>query len=248
MTSSQNTNVHTHSASTRERAVVLLSGGLDSVTALVKAMEQYDVVRAVTANYGQRAFEQEKAAAQQIALHYGIRHFIVDLTWMMTLLPQALGNESDDVVAGLPQGTVQQNRSDVPDSTVNVWVPNRNGVLLNIAAAFAEADGANIIIFGANADEAQGFPDNTEAFRDTVTASLRYSTLNHVRVETPVGQMRKHEMIAYAVAHDMPLDKIWSCYESGKAHCGVCASCKLLKEAIALQQNKVLTVEPAFLA
>jgi 7-cyano-7-deazaguanine synthase len=113
-------------------------------------------------------------------------------------------------------------------------VPNRNGVLLNIAASFAEARGAKSILFGSNREEAEaGFPDNTEDFRERINESLEFSTKNHVKVVAPVGKLYKRAIVAEGLRLGVPFDRIWSCYGPHEKHCGTCDSCKLLKKAIA---------------
>jgi 7-cyano-7-deazaguanine synthase len=204
------------------KAVVLLSGGLDSTLALAETLQTHAVPLALTFDYGQRAAEPEKAASAQLAAHFGVPHQVVPLPWLAQLLPNALHPERQ-------AGEEEQ-------GTRRVWVPNRNGVFLNIAAAFAEKLGAEAVVFGANADEAEGFPDNTEAYRDALTQAFRYSTLNQVRVLTPVGHLSKAQILARGLALGVPLHLIWSCYEAGnaQAHCGVCPSCGLLQQALSL--------------
>lgn len=214
---------------TSQRSVVLLSGGLDSTVALAEALTHGEVVLALTLDYGQRAREAEKIAARAIARHYDLRHDIVELPWYHALLPQALARRAYGEPVPTPVEAVDPA---IPEGTRAVWVPNRNGVLLNIAAAYAEAMGADAVVFGANADEAQGFPDNTLAFRDALTASLAFSTLRHIRVLTPVGAWSKAQIITRGVALGVPLRAIWSCYGLGPLHCGLCASCQLLAQAL----------------
>lgn len=204
------------------RAVALLSGGLDSVVALSLAREAGEVALALTFDYGQRAAAREKDAAEHIAAHYGIPHQVVALPWLRDLLPQALDARETTSEDG-----------DVMDVR-RVWVPNRNGVFLNIAAAFAEAKGADSVLFGANLEEGADFPDNTPAFRDAITQSLAYSTLNRVQVVTPVGHLDKPGIVQAGLRLNAPLHLVWSCYEANTQHCGVCASCLRLRNALAM--------------
>lgn len=217
-------------------SVVLLSGGLDSVVAFAEAVKAGGVSLALTFNYGQRAFAMEQKAAKAICAHYNISHQVIHLPWLEMLLPQALSlKKSPGIVPNLP--TPDYSSSSVPEGTKQVWVPNRNGVFLNMAAAFAEAYGSTKVVFGANADEAQGFPDNTEAYRDQLTKTFEYSTLNKIKVWTPVSGLTKAQIVQRGIDLNVPLDKVWSCYEAGPIHCGLCASCLLLKSAIAQSSN-----------
>lgn len=177
-------------------------------------------------NYGQRAVAREQRAVEALTQHYGIALTTLTLDWLAQLLPVGLapshqaGSVSNQQAGGLP--------------TQAVWVPNRNGVLLNIAASLAEAYGGDAVWFGANLDEANaGFPDNSEAFRQRITESLAYSTLTHVKVEAPLAQLTKADTVALAHKLGLPFAHVWSCYEADALPCGLCASCQLLKGALA---------------
>jgi 7-cyano-7-deazaguanine synthase len=91
---------------------------------------------------------------------------------------------------------------------------------------------AQVILFGANAEEAERFPDNSEAFRERVNAELEFSTLNHPRVECPMGHLDKARIVDRAVALNVPLQHIWSCYTDMEAQCGQCPSCYRLRQAL----------------
>ncbi len=237
-------------ANTMPRTVALLSGGLDSSVATALARETSDVVLGITFNYGQRAFEQEVIAAERMARYFDIPFKVVDLPWMAALLPEDLSPRLQPVpmidvpTTSLPElgvssdfGTLNEVNSDV---LTPIWVPNRNGILLNTAAAFAEKMSANHVVFGANADEAEDFPDNTMDFVTAMNRSLYFSTRNHVEVIAPVATLSKAKIIAEGQRLQVPLHVIWSCYEQGKqpkttdvaTHCGVCSSCQRLKQAL----------------
>ncbi len=202
---------------TMRKSVVLLSGGLDSLLGLWLAKQQGQVVLAVLANYGQRAFKKECSAAQHIADWAEVPLQIIALPWLSQWLPV---------------GMVADNESPKQAATADVWVPNRNGVLLNVAAAAAEAMGASHVVFGANLDEAAGFSDNTQQFVDDTNAALQLSTQTGVQVWAPVAGMTKADMVALALENNLPLQHIWSCYNAGAQHCGVCLSCQHLKQAL----------------
>jgi 7-cyano-7-deazaguanine synthase len=207
-----------------EAAIVLLSGGLDSTIALADTLSRMPVSSVLTFNYGQRAVQQELKATQAIAAHYQVQHRIIALPWVQELLPKALQQgDTNPPASALSQAEL----FDVE----RVWVPNRNGLFLNIAACFAEAANVNTIVFGANAEEGQDFPDNTPAFRDALNKTLAYSTLSGVRVETPVGQLNKADIIQLGIALNVPFHLIWSCYENQEQQCGQCPSCLRVKAA-----------------
>lgn len=213
--------------SSQPKAIALLSGGLDSTVSFGLAHATHTLVLALTINYGQTAFAQELKAATSLAQHYGVPHQVVDLPWLANLLPPAM-----DKTVMQPAWTADS-QTDDPGfwEASGVWVPNRNGLLINLAGCFAEYHQAEVIIFGGNADEAEAFADNTEAFREAITHSLRFSTLNQVRVECPVGTKTKAEIVQLAQQHAIPLDTVWSCYTDNPTPCGHCPSCVRLNSA-----------------
>lgn len=220
----------------RKKAVALLSGGLDSTVTLADGFQRYDVILALTFNYGQRAFGKEIRASRQIADYYGIRHEIIALPWLSDLLPRAMMVRKEGREPAIPKEWVNANEQTESFLEAKpVWVPNRNGLFLNIAATFAEALQAEVILFGSNLDEAERFPDNTEAFRERINKAFEFSTLNHPRVECPMGLLTKSQIIDRAKALNVPLHLIWSCYTDADVQCGHCPSCYRLKSS--LQQS-----------
>ena len=217
----------------RKSCIVLLSGGLDSALSLAEVVITHDVKLALTFNYGQRAFSKELEASEALASHYKVPHHVLSLPWYRELLPEAMNAEENFDWTK----TTSQNESFFEAKPV--WIPNRNGVMLNIAAAFAEAHEANTVVFGANAEEGERFPDNTEAYRDKVATALHDSTLTHVDVLCPVGAMTKSMMVVRAQEIGLPLRLIWSCYTDNNSHCGRCPSCFRLERALGSMSRSV---------
>lgn len=118
------------------------------------------------------------------------------------------------------------------ESAEKVWVPNRNGLFLNIAAAFADSYGYDYIIFGANKDEGQTFSDNTEEFRADISKVFEKSTLKKPKVIAPLINCSKDDIVKIAADNNVPLELVRSCYSSDSIHCGVCESCEHLKHAL----------------
>ncbi len=218
-------------------AIVLLSGGLDSTVALAEILQDCPVACVLTFDYGQRAAKQELRATRAIADHYQLNHRVIALPWLADLLPQALSATDPDwlpdSVPGRDPNETQWDALSVEQvMDVNaVWVPNRNGLFINIAACFAEAMNVKNIVFGANAEEGVDFPDNTPAFRDQLNQVFGFSTLTGVTVETPVGNLQKKDIIERGLKLNVPFHLIWSCYENGERQCGKCPSCVRLKAA-----------------
>jgi 7-cyano-7-deazaguanine synthase len=204
--------------------VVLLSGGLDSTTALAMAAEKgYDIV-ALTFDYGQR-HDKEVESARQVAEHYGVkRHIVIDLD-MGRYLNSSLTDASQEV----PADGVERDR---PAMIPNTYVPGRNIVFLSVASAIAEGMGADSVVIAANAVDYSGYPDCTpefiEAFQETLAVGTKRGVDGRpVRVDAPLLRMAKAEIVREAARLGAPLELTWSCYNGGGKACGVCDSCRL---------------------
>lgn len=210
------------------RFIVLLSGGLDSVVNFKCATDNGSVESAVTFDYGQAASENEKRAAAECARRLGVRHEVVDLGWYRDLLPQAMSG-IEEAAAYEPED-IGDSRSMLKEA----WVPNRNGVFVNIGAAFAEASGAHAVVIGLNREEARVFPDNSEAFMKSATGALKISTLSGVEVVSFTAALTKREIVHLGIENASPLDLVYSCYRASpdQRMCGECQSCVRLKTAL----------------
>lgn len=204
------------------KGIILLSGGLDSLVSLGLGIEKYGISLALTFDYGQKALEQEIMTSKNICDYYKIEHKVIKLDWLKNVTHTALVEDKE-----LPEGI------DNPgDSAKSVWVPNRNGLFLNIAGSFADGNDYDYIIIGANKEEGQTFPDNTQEFIDRVNAEFEFSTQKHPKVVAPLINYDKNDIVKQAIEHNIPLEFVRSCYSDGKKHCGKCESCTRLKNAL----------------
>ncbi len=203
----------------RSRCIVLLSGGLDSVVALALARRRYRVVFALTFDYGQRAIRPELKAAGAVCRYFGVRHCVLDISWLGLISRSALTQSN-------PAGYRRLVSVD------DVWVPNRNGVFLSIAAAIAESAGVRHVVAGFNREEAREFPDNRRAFVEAFNKALGFSTRGKVRVTSLVGRLDKSEIVRIGIKHGVPFQFVYSCYLGRKRMCGKCISCRRLKDAL----------------
>lgn len=213
-------------------SVVLLSGGLDSSANLALAVERDSVVLALTADYGQRAFSRELEAAREFARYYGVRHEVVDLRWLGRLGGSALTEASRAMPS--PGSSQLDDRAICEESARAVWVPNRNGVFLNVAAAWAERMGAARVVLGFNREEAATFPDNSGAFLRAASAALEFSTGGRVQAFSYTTEMDKREIVRALVglSRPFPFERVWSCYEGEARPCLRCESCRRLERAM----------------
>ncbi len=217
-----------------KKGVVLLSGGLDSLVSIAAAGDFCKVELALTFDYSQRAVEEEIEASSKIADFYGIEHMVVKLPFLSEITNNALVDEC----ANLEFKTLDEN------SAKAVWVPNRNGLFLNIAASFADSKKYDYVIIGANKEEAGTFPDNSEEFLTRADEFFKFSTMVQPKILAPLKNLEKYEIINLAIEKSAPLEFLKSCYNSkeisGKKHCGKCESCKRLHNAILKSVNKDL--------
>ena len=197
------------------KGVAILSGGLDSTVSLAAATRKMDVVLALTFDYGQRAAKREREASAKIAKHYKIPHRVVPIPWLAGLTTTALVNRK----SALPRNEMSER------SAKAVWVPNRNGVFIEISAAHAEALGATRLITGFNREEAATFPDNSVPYMKAVSRALSFSTANGVKVVSFTGALDKRGIVRLGRRLDAPIDLVWPCYEGGRDWCRTCESC-----------------------
>ena len=215
------------------RSLVLLSGGLDSAANLALAVEQDLPVLAMTIRYGQRAEEAEVLAAEKLCRYYGVPHQVIDARWLGEISQSSL-NKMDQAVPQLKTSELDQ--LDVIEKTAKaVWVPNRNGVFIHIAAAYAESLKIDRVLLGFNSEEAVTFPDNSVEYLRAVNQALYFSTANHVQVYSYTVAWNKKQIIQELgkLKTRFPLEDVWSCYLGGPQACGMCESCKRLTRAIA---------------
>jgi 7-cyano-7-deazaguanine synthase len=214
------------------RAVVLLSGGMDSCVSAAIAHERHGAgnVAALHASYGQRTEARERRAFTEIADFYGIRERLVaQLDHFRAIGGSALTDRKiavpeDELGVPGPHG-------DIPVT----YVPFRNAHFLSVAVSWAEAIGAEAVYIGAVAEDSSGYPDCRpeyyRAFQELVRVGTRPET--KIEIVTPVITLKKSEIIRRGVELGAPLHLTWSCYQSEDAACGACDSCLLRLRAFA---------------
>lgn len=209
-------------------AVLLLSSGLDSAANLVLS-DGFQVKVALTIDYGQKGAIRELHHAHLLAKYFNIEHVSFDLGAFkkLTSAKSALFGTGD-----VPVPTSLDDLGVTTKSASAVWVPNRNGVLLSLAAALAESRGLQAVAVGFNAEEAVTFPDNTPVYMRAMTESWRYSTSNKVEVVSSTAELTKKQIVERLSAKGFPFELLWSCYQGGLQHCGRCESCQRLKRAL----------------
>ncbi len=216
-----------------EKAVVLLSGGMDSCvcTAIASGRHGADKVALLHAGYGQRTEARERQAFEGIADFYGVRErLVVRLDHFRAIGGSAL----TDAKIAVPENEL--NKAGPHGSTIPVtYVPFRNAHFLSVGVSWAEAIGANFIYIGAVAEDSSGYPDCRpeyyKVFQELIGVGTRPETL--IEIVTPVIAMKKSEIIRKGIELSAPLHLTWSCYQSEQEACGVCDSCLLRLKAFA---------------
>lgn len=208
------------------KAVVLLSGGLDSATSAAQAISDGYELLALSLHYGQR-HDRELAAANQVAEHLGIKeHFRVDVN-----LAQWGGSALTDQTLDVPTDGVQSGVIPV------TYVPGRNTVFLAIALSLAEAKGAEAIYLGINAVDYSGYPDCRPEYLEAVQHLATLSSKaglegNAPKLIAPLVMDSKVDIVQRALRLGLPIQLTWSCYQGEDEPCGLCDSCRIRDRAL----------------
>jgi 7-cyano-7-deazaguanine synthase len=213
--------------SVADRAIVLLSGGMDSCVCTAIACERHGAgnIALLHASYGQRTEKRERKAFEQIADFYKVyQRLVVTLDHFRAIGGSALTDKGikvpeNDSESAAPGG-----------STIPVtYVPFRNAHFLSVGVSWAEAIGARAIYIGAVAEDSSGYPDCRPEYYRVFQELIRVGTKPETEIEmvTPVIQLKKSEIIRRGVELGAPLHLTWSCYQGEDAACGKCDSCLL---------------------
>jgi 7-cyano-7-deazaguanine synthase len=215
------------------KAVVLLSGGMDSCVSAAIALEQHGAenLALLHASYGQRTEKRERRAFEEIADWLEVRErLVVQLDHFRAIGGSALTDKriavpENELGAPGPQGSA------IPVT----YVPFRNAHFLSVAVSWAEAISAGAVYIGAVAEDSSGYPDCRpeyyRVFQELIRAGTRPET--HIKIVTPVINLKKSEIIRRGIALGAPLHLTWSCYRSEDLACGACDSCLLRLRAFA---------------
>ncbi len=207
-----------------KKAVVLLSGGLDSTTTLYYALDKGYKCEALIFDYGQRHKRELKSAvsvAKMARVPYQILK--ISLPWK--------GSSLLDSRYSLP---VTRSLKAIGRGIPSTYVPARNTIFLSFALSFAEASGAQAIFIGANSIDFSGYPDCRPAFYRAFERVIEQGTkARKIKIITPLINLTKEQIVKLGRELGAPLEKTWSCYAGGKEPCGVCDSCVLRAKGFA---------------
>lgn len=201
-----------------KKAVVLLSGGMDSaVCAAIAKNDGYNIY-VLHVNYGQRTNKKEMSCAKNLANYYNALDFkVIGLDFLKEIGGSGLVDSSIELPTSETGG--------IPPS----YVPFRNSILLSLATAWAEVVGAGAIYYGANSIDFSGYPDCRpsffEAFQKLIDNGTKDET--NIKLMTPLGYMSKSDIVKKGIELRVPFENTWSCYTENDNACGVCDSCRL---------------------
>ena len=207
---------------TRSKAVLCLSGGMDSCVCAAIAARDHDVY-ALHFSYGQRTEARELQAAQEVARLTGAKEF---MPLKVDLFRRIGGSALTDATIAVP--VASHDESQIGAEIPVTYVPFRNAHFLSAAVSWAEVLGAKTILIGAVEQDSSGYPDCRPAYYDAFNELIRMGTREgDIRVETPLIRMKKSEIVRLGVELGAPLHVSWSCYSGEQEACGICDSCVL---------------------
>jgi 7-cyano-7-deazaguanine synthase len=217
-----------------DKALVMLSGGLDSATCIYWAKEKYSEVIAITFNYFDRLAQEKRASAQLVGAA-GINSMIeIDLPFV-----KEAGNSS--YYRGRFKGDPHSNTQE------SSYVPARNMIFYSIGAHYAEYLGAKWIIGGHNLHDSKFFKDASKKFIDKINILFKEGCLlcndQSYQILLPLSRMNRKQIIRLAIKLKVPLGLTWSCHREGTMHCGSCYACRQRLEAF----DQLGLKDPAFI-
>ncbi len=205
----------------KELAVCLVSGGMDSLVTAAIASSLHENLAFLHLNYGQKTEQRELVSFKKIAEHYHVatsHQKIIDVSFLKQIGGSSLTDDKIEVKK------FKGDSEEIPDS----YVPFRNTHIIAMAVSWAEVIGAKKIYIGAVYEDSSGYPDCRPSYYQAVNALIKQGTKNgDIEVITPVINLKKEEIVKKALELQAPLEFSWSCYERNDKACGVCDSCAL---------------------
>lgn len=203
------------------KVVVLVSGGIDSVTALYDAHQKHEVVGSLGFDYGSKHNHRELPLATFHANKLGLSHRSVRLAFMNEMFKSDLLKSGGEI----PEGHYEE------ETMKQTVVPFRNGIMLSIAAGYAESVGAEGVVIAAHAGDHAIYPDCRETFMKSMGASIEAGTYAGIRLLRPFIGLTKARIVAIGAELGVDYSRTWSCYKGGDRHCGRCGTCVERREA-----------------
>ena len=202
-------------------SVLILSGGMDSVTLLYEYRDA--IALAVSFNYGGNHNKKEIHFAKIHCERLNIKHIVIDLAFMKTYFKSSLLEGGDKI----PEGNYDD------ENMLSTVVPFRNGIMLSIAAGIAENNKMQYVMLANHAGDHAIYPDCRPEFVEAMNNAIHFGTWNGVQLLTPYTMLTKAEIAMKGKELGIDYSETWSCYKGLEHHCGVCGTCRERKEALA---------------
>ena len=201
-------------------SIIILSGGMDSVTMLYDYADRIAV--ALSFDYGSNHNNKELPLAAYHCERLGIEHIIIPLEFIKQYFHSSLLSGATDIPEGRYEDVTMR-------STV---VPFRNGIMLSVAVGLAESNGLSRILMANHSGDHAIYPDCREAFVNAMAGAVREGTYNGVELFTPYTLWTKADIARRGKELGIDYSKTWSCYKGGEKHCGKCGTCQERHEAL----------------
>ena len=206
------------------KSLVVHSGGMDSTVLLYQLLQAGDEVKALSINYGQR-HSRELDGARALCAELGVEHRVADLSGLSDLLAGSALTSSDIEV---PEGHYAE------DNMKATVVPNRNMILLSVAAGWAISSKYDRIAYAAHSGDHAIYPDCRNEFAEALDGAIRLADWHEVSLYRPFVDMTKADIVSLGAKLGVPFEKTWSCYKGQDLHCGRCGTCVERREAFYL--------------
>jgi 7-cyano-7-deazaguanine synthase len=194
---------------------------MDSVAALYLAQKDYDVVGALSFDYGSKHNHKEIPMAVYHCNRLGVPHVTIRLDFIDKLFKSALLQTGGEI----PEGHYEEL------SMKQTVVPFRNGIMLAVSGGFAESYDAEGLVIAAHSGDHAIYPDCREDFMKAMGDALKFGTYAQIELLRPFIRNTKAEIARYGAQLGVDFSKTWSCYKGGELHCGVCGTCVERREA-----------------
>lgn len=203
-----------------KKSLIILSGGMDSVTLLYDQKEK--IALAITFDYGSNHNKREQEFAKYHCKALGIEHIIIPLGFMHDYFKSSLLNGAD----AIPEGHY------AAENMKSTVVPFRNGIMLSVACGLAESRGLSSVLIANHFGDHSIYPDCREVFINAMGDAMKYGTYAGVRIEAPYTKISKTDVAKIGKRIGIDYSKTYSCYKGGEKHCGKCGTCVERKEAL----------------
>ena len=210
-----------------KKAVVVLSGGMDSAVCAAYAKSKGYELYLMHLNYGQLTEKREEQAFNDLADFYKAKDkLILDTGFFKTIGGSSLIGDGEIPMDSTEKSMHNRGAGEIPST----YVPFRNGIIISLAVAWAEKIEAEKVFIGAIEADSSGYPDCREGFYGYMNKALQIGTKNDIEIETPLMELSKGDVVKLGNELGVPFELTWSCYVNEDVPCGKCESCLLRKK------------------